>query len=228
MAEVGLGQVARLELDRYDETTGAALSVYSPPDLDGLRRQQQLNATSDDERRTWEAVVPPYDVGGLWYHVWVVTGMGYGRIVHEVPVIPDRMAPAGEGVVTYATSEELANYLRDAPPADCERMLQAATREIDRMLLTARYPVDDQGMPIEAEHQRALRDAVCELVQWWDETGDAAGALDAFGSLSAGSISVGRATAGSAKGSTSRVNAQVRNILTAAGLTGHPPAEGPR
>lgn len=221
MAEVGLGQVAKLELDRYDDTTRAFLAVYGPVDAVGVRRQAGYSATNTDNGKTWTAVVAPYDVGGLWYHVWSVDGMGYGRIVFEVPVVPDRLAdPVG---TTYATSADLANWMRDAPPADCERMLVAATREVDLMLLAARYPVDDLGFPTDPIQRAAVRDAVCELVSWWNDTGDETGAIGIYGSLSAGSISVGRATSGQAKGASVRVSRQVLDILAGAGLAAQPP-----
>jgi hypothetical protein len=224
MAEMGLGQIARLELDRYDDTTVAALTVYSPPEPDTRqRRALPVNTLSEDSKRVWTGVVDPYDEGGLWYHIWTVTGMGYGRIVHEVPVIPDRMADPG---FTYASTSDLAAWLRDAPPADAERMLQAATREVDSLLLTSRYLTDADGYPADLAQRRAVRDAACALVEWWVETGDAYGAAGMFGSMSAGSISVGRATAagGDTSSGQARVNAQVRRILAAEGLLGHAPA----
>jgi hypothetical protein len=226
VAEVGIGQVATLVLDRYDETTSATLVVWSPPDpVDGLRRQVPAVAVSSDGHKTWTAVVDPYDVGGLWYQEWTVTGTGKGRIVNEVPVAPDRMAVPDQ--YSYATSADLAAYMRDEPPPDCERMLADATREIDLMLLTARYCVDDQGFPSDPGQRQAVRDAVCELVAWWNDTGDPSGALDVYSSLSAGSISIGRATgrvaAGQAKSASTRISPQVAGILRAAGLSQQPP-----
>jgi hypothetical protein len=250
MPEVGIAQVARLELDRYDATTVASLVVYSPPVQSppgpsvlplpappppspappgppipppdsAVRRVLPMIATSSQGGKVWTAVVTPYDVGGLWYHEWTVTGTGNGRIVHEVTVAPDRLAdPPG---YSYATSADLAAYMRDSPPPDCERMLADATREVDLMLLTARYNVDDQGFPCDPQQRQAVRDAVCELVSWWNDTGDPSGSLAVYGSLSAGSISVGRATAGQAKGQSSRISPQVADILRAAGLDPQPP-----
>jgi hypothetical protein len=254
MPEVGIAQVARLELDRFDGSTVASLVVYSPPVQappgppvspfppapappipptpppgppipplpDSMtRRVLPMTATSSQGGKIWTAVVAPYDVGGLWYHVWTVTGTGNGRIVHEVTVAPDRLAdPVG---YSYATSADLAAYLRDSPPPDCERMLADATREVDLMLLTARYNVDDNGFPSDPEQRAAVRDAVCEIVSWWNDTGDPAGSLAVYGSLSAGSISVGRATAGQAKGQSTRLPSQAADILRAAGLNPQPP-----
>lgn len=220
MAEVGIGQVARLQLDLYDDTTVATLYVLSPPDDTGARRRTDISTNSSDGRKTWTGVVPAYDVGGLWYQVWTVTGMGYGRIVHEVPVIPDQLEVRAARV--YATSADLAAHTRDAPPPDVERMLVAASREVDTLLFTARYPVDADGYPTQVLHRAALRDAVCELVAWWIDTGDESGALGIYGSLSAGSISVGRATAQAAAGANATIARQVRDILWNAGLTGRP------
>jgi hypothetical protein len=236
MAEVGLGQLATLVLDRYDDTTSARLTVYGPP-MPGPYvqplivdppdpRARAYNTRTDDGGKTWTAIVDPYPRGGLWYHVWTVSGMGYGRIVHEVPVVPDKMADPG---FTYATSEDLANWLRDAPPADCERMLAEASREVDRLCQAAVYAVDpDTDKPLDPRVAAAMRDATCELVRWWAETGDDTGVLGAFGSLSAGSISVGRATAGGGAAGVQglRVSAQVRRILQGAGLLYQPPTVG--
>jgi hypothetical protein len=221
MPTVGRGQVARLQLPTFDATTLAELTLVGPPDADGVRPETELGASSTDDNHTWTADVPPYQRPGRWYHVWTVTGTGAGRIVNPVDVEPDPIGAAGRRA--YATTADLANWIHAAPPDDAERMLADATREVDGLLVCAVYPVDADGEPTDAKHRAALRDAVCEQVAWWIDTGDPSGAVAIYGSLSAGSISVGRATAAAARGADARVAPGVRQILAGAGLLGHAP-----
>jgi hypothetical protein len=216
MAEVGQAQIATLVLDRYGDDTEAALAVYSPPDAAARDRRRIDVPTRTQDRRTWTGITEPYDTGGLWYHVWTVTGYGYGRVVNEIAVVADALEAPG---FCYATTADLAAWLRDAPPADAERMLQAATREVDDLLTTAVYPVDGDGYPALAGQRDAVRDATCALAEWWGETGDESGAGQLYGSMSAGSISIGRTgTNGSSRSQPSRIPGRVYRILAAEGL----------
>lgn len=220
MPTVGTGQLARLELPVYDNTTAAELHLLSPPDADGVRTTSTVAVTSPDGGHTWVGDVPPYPAAGLWNHIWTVTGTGAGRTTFQVSVDPDLTTSA---LRSYATTTQLVNWMRQSLPEDAERMLAAATREVDTLLLTAVYPIDAQEMPTDPVHRQAMADAACELVSWWLDTGDESGAAALYGSLSAGSISVGR-LANNAVAVDRRIPQTVRDILRQAGLFNRRPS----
>lgn len=220
MPDVGQGQIAQLTVDDFDGTTSAALAVVSPVP----RVSTPVSAATADSGHTWTANVPAYTTGGLWYHVWTVTGKGAGRKVFEVQVGPD---VPGLTYRSYATTAQLADYLMEAPPAGAERMLRDATVLVDRLLLTAVYETTGADeMPADAAVAKALREATCELVRWWDETGDSTGAMAVAQSASIGSVSVGRGSAGrrvDARSTGDRVGPQALAILENAGLLSRSP-----
>lgn len=221
MAQVGTGQVARLQLPVYDVTTVATLQLVSPPDASGVRTTTDIEVSADDGGHIWTGDIPPYPVPGLWSQVWTVTGTGTGRLVHTVEVEADPLTSVGR---SYASTADLANWLRAPLPDDAERMLAAATREVDVLMLSSIYLVDTDGNPTDPVQRRAMADAVCELVSWWLDTGDESGALSIYAAMSAGSVSVSRGrSTGTSGGRNSRVSQQVLDILTAAGLLRHRP-----
>lgn len=124
----------------------------------------------------------------------------------------------------YATTADLADWFDpDAPPEGAARMLARASRFMDnRLLRTAIYPVDADGMPTTQKHADALRDAACALVEWWDTNGDdGTGAGADYTSVSAGGISLGRASGPSGLPQDPRVSREAVEILQGAGLRMH-------
>lgn len=124
----------------------------------------------------------------------------------------------------YATSDDLAEWLEPDPlPDSPDRLLRRASRFLDnRLLLTAVYPVDADGMPTRKEHADALRDACCALVEWWDANGDdGTGAGANYTSVTAGSISLAQATGLAGTPADSRVSREAVEILRGAGLLRH-------
>ncbi|MFF8679492.1 hypothetical protein ACF07F_16435 [Streptomyces sp. NPDC015237] len=182
MPDVGDLVTARLTVDPADETTAAVL-VVTPPT--GLPLTPVV--TPQDDGALWTAPVV-YTAAGLWRLSWTVTGTGAG-VEHEIVSVAPAPPVTGTGRV-YATTTQLAEYLGAAVPLDAVRLLTDASRALDDALKTARYCVDDDGMPTEAAVQAAFAEAVCAIVQWWDETGDPVGADGGWDSVSAGPVSL--------------------------------------
>ncbi|MEU9640943.1 hypothetical protein [Streptomyces sp. NPDC048188] len=113
----------------------------------------------------------------------------------------------------YATVADLGEYLGTAAPDDAERLLASASRMLDaRVLAYCRYDVDTAGAPSDPDVAEAIGRAVCAQVAWWDEIGDHTGAAGAgYGSVSIGSVSLGRTT-GSAASSASGGDSAARQI----------------
>ncbi|MGY0023754.1 hypothetical protein ACVHNB_32895 [Streptomyces sp. YJ-C3] len=182
MPDVGDVVTARLVVSPADQTTGAALVVTRP---DGTTDAPVV--TSEDDGTVWAAPVT-YTLAGLWRLSWTVTGTG-ASVEHEVVSVAPAPLVATTGRV-YATTTQLAEYLGTAVPLDAVRLLTDASRALDDMLRAARYCVDDDGMPTDPAASAAFAEAVCAIVQWWDETGDPVGAGAGWDSVSAGSISL--------------------------------------
>ncbi|MEU4332333.1 hypothetical protein [Nonomuraea dietziae] len=131
--------------------------------------------------------------------------------------------------MAYATLTELEAWLDPEPvPSGAARMLARATRYMDNVLLkTSVYDVDDNGMPTDADHIVAMRDACCALVEWWAENGDdGLGAGSEYTSVSAGNIALSKGSRqGGSSGQTTdpRRAPEAVEILDGAGLLGHEP-----
>lgn len=203
-----------------DGTTLATLAMRRPDTSVWV----DVSATSPDVGDTWLASVL-YDVAGIWYRRWVVTGTGAGEREDALAVGP-RAGDLGADAAAYATTTDLAGFTGTAPPLDAARLLARASDLIDSMLLSARYPVDDDGLPTDTGHIAAFRKATCQQVAWWIETGDPSGAGAVFQSVSIAGVSLSRGytSKGSATGAAARLAPDVWSTLALAGLTGHAPA----
>lgn len=194
MPDVGDSVTASLSVDPSDGTTAATLVVHRP---DGTTVAPV--ATTADDGQTWTAPVS-YTLAGVWRLVWTVTGTGASVEGQKVAVGPAPGAPLGR---SYATSTDLANYLRAAPPVDADRLLAAATVFLDsRILRYSWYDVDDDGLPTDPLLIAALARAVCAQVAWWDELGGSTSGADAagWGSVKIGSLQLSRPGGASASG----------------------------
>jgi hypothetical protein len=103
------------------------------------------------------------------------------------------------------------------PPAEpnAGRLLARASREVDRILtaIGAWYETDPVTLlPTHATVITALRDATCEQVGWWQETGDESGAAGIYQSVSIGSVQLSRGS-GSGTAATSTRSAEAVGIL---------------
>ncbi|MFD8254229.1 hypothetical protein [Streptomyces werraensis] len=184
MPDVGDLVTARLDVSPADGTTAAVLVVTLP---DGSILTPVVTGT--ETGAVWTAPVV-YTMAGLWRLSWTVTGTG-ASVQHEVVSVAPAPPVTGTGRV-YATTTQLAEYLGAAAPLDAVRLLTDASRALDDALKTARYTVDVDGLPTEPAVAAAFAEAVCAIVQWWDETGDPVGADGGWDSVSAGPVSLSR------------------------------------
>ncbi|BCJ64147.1 hypothetical protein [Polymorphospora rubra] len=185
-------RIPTLTVTPADGTTQAALVVEAP---DGTRTALTPTGGSG----SWEG--PAYELTspGEWIEDWTVTGTGAGRQRTSVLVAPVS-GPVGARV--YATTADLARWLHAAPPAGARRALQAASRRVDEMLLTALYPTDATGLPTTPAHIAALRDATCAQAEYARASGDATsvGATTKPSSFTLGRLSVQQAGTSSSSG----------------------------
>ncbi len=218
MATVGDTQIPRLEITPGgDNTTNAALTVRDP---DGTIVPVTPGPATTDGGTTWTAGPLLYTKAGVWRLSWAVTGTGAGATTQKVAVGPAGTGPVGR---KYATSGDLADYLQDAPPENADRLLIRATDIIDRIIITSRYRLDDDGNAADTGVIAALKKATCAQVAWWIETGDEWGLGGDFQSVSIGSVSLSRGQSGGGAAA-SRVGPDVWAALAEGGLTGYGPA----
>lgn len=219
MPTVGQGEIATLTVQDGDNTTAATLAVIRPDRTTATT----ITAVTADGGVTWQATVGPYSVAGLWFHAWTVTGVGAG--IAEIPVAVEPRQATVAAPRSYASTTQLAVYLGPGEPIpdDAEGKLGRATVRIDRLLLAAVYPVDEDGEPTDVAHQTALAEAVCELVAFWLDMGDETGFLAGGGSASVGSISLSRSGGKGGNVGGLWVPAHAIAILQNAGLWGHAP-----
>lgn len=81
----------------------------------------------------------------------------------------------------YATPAELATHLGlDSPPPRAEVWLRRASQDLDVLLITAVYDVDNVDMPTDPGVVDTLRDAVCEQAELLITVDDPTGAKARF------------------------------------------------
>lgn len=199
MPDVGDRATAMLLVTPFDDTTSATLQVTGP---DGVVTSPV--ATTEDGGNTWSAPIE-YTLAGVWTYKWTVTGEGASVEYEEVGVGPGPLY-VDPDVRVYATTTDLANYLKEAPPAFARKSLENASRALDSALLTAVYPVDVDGYPTNARHIRAFARATCAIVEWWGETGDELGAGGDWASASAGGVSISRGAGANGKTQSTQVS----------------------
>ncbi|MGW8767683.1 hypothetical protein ACWGN5_34940 [Streptomyces sp. NPDC055815] len=120
----------------------------------------------------------------------------------------------------YTTPEQLAAWLGAPAPADAERLIARAGEDIDSALLTAIYPVDDDGDPTDSEIVAALGSATCAQVEFWLAAGDdGIGAQSRWDSVSIGPVSLSGRAASTAGASGVELAPRAARALLRAGLT---------
>lgn len=220
--DVGDWRIATLTVVPFDATTAVTLAVIAP---DGTTTAPAV--ASSDGGATWASNPFELTTAGEWLERWTVTGTGTGKQRNTVLVAPDPTAvPAGARV--YASTADLATWLRAAPPSGARRALAEASRLVDEMLLTACYDVDDDGMPTAAAVIAALLDATCAQADWARASGDTnlvgAGRPASFtlGKLAVQRQTLG-GTGGAGVGPRGDWSPQAWRLLQQAGLTGGGP-----
>jgi hypothetical protein len=224
MPTAGTVDTAQVELVVYAGDTAASLIVRHP----GTGELIPYTPVKADGGRYFRARVP-YPVPGVWWHGWTITGTGEGFRELYVPVGP--AGPAGDTRHTYASTVDLATALHDAPPVDAELLLRNASADLDDLLLTAVYDVDQYGMPTpdalcpdgQTLVKDALRDAVCQIVQWRIATGDTDGAASVYTSASVAGVNLSRRDAGGTASKPDRIGDNARGVISRAGLLSHGP-----
>lgn len=215
MPEVGDLATATLTVDPFDGTTAATLLVTRP---DGTTTSPVVTGSGGGQ--TWTAPVS-YTLAGVWRLKWTVTGTGASVEGQQVAVAPAPDAALGR---SYATSTDLANYLKAAPPVNADQLLADATVLLDsRVLRACWYDVDSAGLPTDALVKAAFARAVCAQARWWDELGGSTTGADSvrWSSVSLGSLSLsgGGGSASGADSPAQQIAPGVWDELTAPNLT---------
>lgn len=210
MPDVGDQITATLLVDPYDASTRATLTTTRP---DGEVRAPTASTT--DGGRTWSAPVE-LDLAGTWVLKWTVTGMGSSVEYEEIGVGPG-LTFADPDLRVFASTTDLANFLRAAPPPGAAKLLEDASRRMEGILLTAVYATDERGMPSDPVQRRAIADATCAIVEWWVESGgDPLGVEGEWASASAGGVSVSRNPGATLLVGGRRIPWKAWNLLTGA------------
>ncbi|MBB4931850.1 hypothetical protein F4561_002670 [Lipingzhangella halophila] len=77
----------------------------------------------------------------------------------------------------YAAPQDLADWMgKDSPPDGAEQWLRDASMDVDSLLLTAVYDVDEDGMPTKQAVIDTLRDATTAQAEYLIDVGDRTGA----------------------------------------------------
>ncbi|MEU4225807.1 hypothetical protein AB0F17_16055 [Nonomuraea sp. NPDC026600] len=129
--------------------------------------------------------------------------------------------------MAYATSAEYEAELgAGTAPANIERLLTLASRDVDAALIAAVYNVED-GAATDAAVITALKEATIEQAAYCLDTGDETGTGGSltYTSVSIGSVALSRPQSGGAGGGSAArpLAPQARSVLQLAGLTGHEP-----
>lgn len=120
----------------------------------------------------------------------------------------------------YATDVEYAAWLGvDPPVAGSAQALRTASLRVDEMLIGAVYPVDEDGLPTEANHITALADATCAQAAHAKGSGTSdTGDDPQYAEVQIGSVRLKRATAAEVPGAGAKYSDEAVSILQLAGL----------
>lgn len=211
--EEGGWRIANLTVDPADGGTVAVLTVISPL---GVSTLPTVSGTLGNT--AWAST--PYELtsAGEWLERWQVTGTGKSKKRAVLRVAPDPfITPSGARV--YATTADYAAHLVATTPAGARRALLEASRDIEKLLLCAVYPVDANLKPTDAEHIKAFRDATCMQAEYLRENSDEFGVGAAqYHQMSIATINLTRAYGQSGSAAPGRYSARAIDRLQAAGL----------
>ncbi|MDC2953383.1 hypothetical protein PO587_02815 [Streptomyces gilvifuscus] len=120
--------------------------------------------------------------------------------------------------MAYATVQEFTDYLDPDPvPANAARLLEKASRRLDRLLIGAIYPTDADGLPTDPELIEVFREAVCIQAQYIAALGDETGAMANVSQMELGNQKIVRALSVVGSG-TPRVAPDLLDLLQTKGL----------
>lgn len=206
MPDAGDQITATLLVSPFDGTTSATLMATKP---NGTVTNPV--ASTSDGGQTWTAPIL-LDQAGTWVLKWSVVGMGASVEYEEVGVGPG-LGYVDPDLRVYATTTDLANFLRSAPPIGAQKLLEDASRKMVGVLLTAVYRTDEDGYPSDPVQKKAIADATCAIVEWWGETGDILGTDGNWTSASAGNVSLSRDSGSGTVVNNERIPWKAFNIL---------------
>ena len=122
----------------------------------------------------------------------------------------------------YATAAEYRDWTGDLTAAASPAQLRRASARIDNALRGVYYDTDEDDLPVDLDVAEAMRDAVCALIEFWEETGDTSGSGAGLeyqsASLGSAQYTRGYDKSGSVAGATGRLPQTVADILSSAGL----------
>lgn len=214
------GDYATLKLDvpNTEATTEVRVMTTAPS---GATYTPLVSREDDD---TWWAQ-QLVDEPGLWQVRWIVDGDGQGVEGDMLRVRPSSVH-VDPGARLYATTADLARFMGDVPPDDAIKVLTDASRDLDHVLVGARYRTDDDGMPVHPHTVKALRDATCAQA-WFSMNGGSdqdAGLGAGVGAIGIGSINItakggsGSSSDNSTGGGSMRFSRAGLQVLHEAGL----------
>ncbi|WP_430376698.1 hypothetical protein [Streptomyces sp. B1-3] len=120
--------------------------------------------------------------------------------------------------MAYATVQEFTDYLDPDPaPPNAARLLEKASRRLDRLLIGAIYPTDADGLPTDPELIEVFREAVCIQAQYIADLGDETGAMANVSQMELGNQKIVRAISVVGSG-TPRVSPDLLDLLQTKGL----------
>ncbi|MCO7196899.1 hypothetical protein [Pseudonocardia sp. McavD-2-B] len=206
-------RVTPLDDEPTDSSTEARVELTAPSG-----NAVALSATPDADRDEWVAILGDVEAGE-YVGRWIVTGTGEGTESVRVLVAP---APGADVERSYATTGDLARYMRAAPPVAARRLLARATERIDELLVAAVYPVTGPDeLPADPEVADALRKATCAQAAWFDESGDetGSGAAERWSNVRIGNVQLGGA-GGSGDGASAAAGRYAPDALRTLRLAG--------
>lgn len=126
----------------------------------------------------------------------------------------------------YATPSDYADFAEepfDGDSAKLGKRLRSASSEVDGLTRLARYDVDEDNMPTDADISDAFTEATCAIVEFWGITDDPTGAESVAGAVKIGSVSLGTTSSSQVQLSpreklVGRIGATAVTILENAGL----------
>ncbi|WP_162989184.1 hypothetical protein [Glutamicibacter nicotianae] len=71
----------------------------------------------------------------------------------------------------YATAADVQEWTGQAPPDNVVPLLRSASGLVEEATMLAVYAVDSDGMPRNAGHATAFKEATCEQVAFWAANG---------------------------------------------------------
>lgn len=127
----------------------------------------------------------------------------------------------------YATTVDYGKFAEepfDGDNAKLDKRLRSASIEVEKLTRMARFAVDEEGYPTDADVSEAFTEATVAVAEYWSITDDPTGAESQQGAISIGSVSLGTTSSSRSSGTardklTARIGSKAIDILENEGLT---------